>query len=76
MMAEAKDDLDALQAKLDAALRVVEAVRKVEFGAYPAHGYGFVTIVTGGVDEVQTALAAFEAAMKGDYAELDYGARL
>lgn len=42
---------------------VVDAARKLKFGAYPAHGSGFVTIVTeGGVRELRDAFDALDAA--------------
>jgi hypothetical protein len=46
-----------------ALLAVVEAARKLEFSAYPAHGSGLVTIVTAGdIGELQASLGALPPA--------------
>ena len=58
--------IEVLEEKLEEAKQernkmrvIVEAARKLTFGAYPAHGSGFVLIVTGGnVDDLAAALSS------------------
>lgn len=52
--------------RAEALLRVVEAAQALKFGAYPAHGSGFVVIVTeGNVDDLADALRAYQEGSNG-----------
>lgn len=53
---------EALVEEVERLRRVVIAARSLKFDVYPAHGSGFVTIVSEGNGDLQDAIAALDAA--------------
>ena len=52
--------------RAEALMKIVGAAQKLKFGGYPAHGSGFVTIVTeGNVDDLAEALRAYQEGGNG-----------